>query len=83
MNNGRSFHRKIYHRIQTYCLEQAMVGTPKSDVMGILSSPTCRSVNGVDIFYLAPRSKRSHDHCHCKSPILHNVLLNYYTEADG
>jgi len=53
-----------------------MVGTKKNDDIGILSSPTCRSMNGVDIFNFAPRSKRNHDHCHDKSPILHDVLLN-------
>ena len=44
--------------------------------IGILSSPTCRSVNGVDIFNFTPRCKHNHDHCHYKSPILHDVLLN-------
>ena len=44
--------------------------------IGILSSPTCRSVNGVDIFNFTPRCKHNHDHCHYKSPILHEVLLN-------
>ena len=48
----------------------------KIDGIGILSSPTCRSVNVMDIFNSAPRRKRSHGHRHYTSPIFHDVSLN-------
>ena len=47
----------------------------KIDGIGILSSPTCRSVNVMDIFNSPPRRKRSHGHRHYTSPIPH-VSLN-------
>ena len=49
----------------------------KIDGIGILSSPTCRSVNVMDIFNSTPRRKRSHGHRHYTSPIFHDVSLNY------
>jgi hypothetical protein len=48
----------------------------KIDGIGILSSPTSRSVNVMDIFNSAPRRKRSHVHRHYTSPILHDASLN-------
>jgi len=46
----------------------------KIDGISILSSPTCRSVNVMDIFNSAPWRKRSHGHY--TSPIFHKVSLN-------
>ena len=46
------------------------------DGIGILSSPTCRSVNVMDIFNSAPRRKRSHGHRHYTCPMFHDVSLN-------
>jgi hypothetical protein len=48
----------------------------KIEGIGILSSPTCRSVNVMDIFNSAPRRKRGHGHRHYTSPIFYNVSLN-------
>ena len=48
----------------------------KIDGIGILSRPTCRSVNVMDIFNSAPRLKRSHGDRHYTSPIFHDVSLN-------
>ena len=48
----------------------------KIDGTGILSSPTCISVNVMDIFNSAPRRKRSHGHRHYASPICYDVSLN-------
>ena len=42
----------------------------------ILSSPTCRSVNEMNIFNSALRRKRSHGHHLYTSPIFHDVSLN-------
>ena len=46
------------------------------DGIGILSNPTCRSVNVMDISNFASRCKRSHGHRHYTSPIFHDVSLN-------
>jgi len=43
----------------------------KIDGIGILSSPTCRSVNVMDIFNST--RKRSHGHRHYTSPIFHDL----------
>jgi len=48
----------------------------KIDGIGILSSPTCRSVNVMDIFNSTPRRKQSHGHRHYTSLIFHDVSLN-------
>jgi hypothetical protein len=50
----------------------------KIDSIGILSSPTCRSVNVMDICNSAPRRERSHGHRHYTSPIFHDVSLNEF-----
>ena len=50
----------------------------KIDGIGILSSPTCRSVNVMDICNSAPRRERSHGHRHYTSPIFHDVSLNEF-----
>jgi len=41
-----------------------------------MSSPTCRSVNVMDIFNSARRRNRSHVYRHFTSPIFHDVSLN-------
>ena len=66
---------------EDYWIRELGTATPygcndKIDGIGILSSPTCRSVNVMDIFNFAPRRKRSHDHRHYTSPICHDVSLN-------
>ena len=47
----------------------------KIDGIDILSSPICRSVNVMDIFYSAPQCKRSYGHRHYTSPIFYDVSL--------
>ena len=64
-----------------YWIRQLGTATPydcndKIDAIGILSSPTYRSVNVMDIFNSALRRKRSHGHRHYTSPIFYNVSLN-------
>ena len=66
---------------EDYWIREFGTSTPygcndKIDGIGILSSPTCRSVNVMDIFNSAPRCKRSHGHRHYTSPIFHDVSLN-------
>ena len=48
----------------------------KIDGIYILSSPTCRLANVMDIFNSAPWRKRSHGHRYYTSPIFHDVSLN-------
>ena len=43
----------------------------------LLSNLFCRSVNVMDMLNSAPRRKRSHDHGHYASLMLHDVSLNY------
>jgi hypothetical protein len=64
-----------------YWIRQLGTATPydcndKIDAIGILSSPTYRSVNVMDIFNSALRRKRSHGHHLYTSPIFHDVSLN-------
>ena len=64
-----------------YWIRELGTATPygcndKIDGIGILSSPTCRSVNVMDICNSSPRRKRSHVHRHYTSPIFHDVSLN-------
>jgi len=66
---------------EDYWIQELGTATPygcndKIDGIGILSNPTCRSVNVVYIFNSAPRRKQSHGHRHYTSPILHDVSLN-------
>jgi hypothetical protein len=66
---------------EDYWIRELGTATPygcndKVDGIGILYSPTCRSVNVMDIFNSAPRRKRSHGHRHYASPIFHDVSLN-------
>ena len=46
--------------------------------IGILSAPTCRSVNVIDIFNSVPRRKQSRGLRHYTSLIYHDVSLNDY-----
>ena len=64
-----------------YRIRQLGTATPygcndKIDGIGILSSPSCRSVNVMNIFNSTPRRRRSHGHRHYASPTLHDVSNN-------
>ena len=50
--------------------------TDKIDGKDILSSPSCISLNVMNIFHSTPRRRRSHGHRHCTSPTLHDVSIN-------
>ena len=61
---------------EDYWIRELVTATPcgcndKIDGIGILSSPTCRSVNVMDIFNST--RKRSHGHRHYTSPICHDL----------
>ena len=64
-----------------YWIRELGTATPngwndKINGIDILSSPTSRSVNVMDIFNSAPRLKRSQGHRLYTSPILQDVSLN-------
>jgi hypothetical protein len=46
------------------------------DGIDILSSPTCKSVDVMDIFNSTPRRNGNHGVCHYTYPIFHDVSLN-------
>ena len=46
----------------------------KIDGIVTLSSPSCSSVNVINIFNSTPQRKRSHGHRHYTSPTLYNVV---------
>jgi hypothetical protein len=71
----------LHRQREDYWIRELGTATPngcndKIDGIGILSSPTCRSVNVMDIFNSGPRRKRSHGHRHFTYPIFHDVSLN-------
>ena len=66
---------------EDFWIRQLGTATPygcnnKIDGIGILSSPSCSSVNVMNIFNSNPRRTRSHGHCHYRSPTLHDVSIN-------
>ena len=66
---------------EDYWIRQLETATPygcndKIDGIGILSSPSCNSVNVMNIFNSTPRRRRSHGHRHYTSPSLHDVSIN-------
>jgi len=78
MTNNPNLATPLRRQKEDYWIRELGTATPygcndKIDGIGILSSPTCRSVNVKDIFNSAPRRKRSHGHRHYTSPIVHVV----------
>ena len=79
--NNPNLATPLHRQKENYWIRELGTATPyscndKIDGKGILSSPTCRSVNVMDIFNSAPRRKRSHGHRHYTSPMFHDVSLN-------
>ena len=48
----------------------------KIDGIGILSNPSCNSINVMNVFNAKTRRKRSHGHRHYTSPKFHDVSFN-------
>ena len=79
--NNPNLATPLRRQYEDYWIRELETATPygcndKIDGIGILSSPTCRSVNVMDIFNSAPRRKRSHGHRHYTTPMFHDVSLN-------
>jgi len=79
--NNPNLATSLRRQKEDYWIRELGTATPygcndKIDGIGMLSRPTCRSVNVVCIFNSAPRRKRSYGHRHYTSPILHDVSLN-------
>ena len=79
--NNPNLETPLRRQNEDYWIRELRIATPygcndKINGIGILSSPTSRSVNVMDIFNSAPRRKRSHGHRHYSSPMFHDVSLN-------
>jgi hypothetical protein len=79
--NNPNLEKHLRRQKEDYWIRELVTAIPygcndKIDGIGILSRPTCRSVNVMDIFNSAYRLKRSHGDRHYTSPIFHDVSLN-------
>ena len=80
-SNNPNLSTTLRRQKEDYWIRQLGTATPygcndKIDGIGILSSPSCNSVNVMNIFNSTPRRRRSHGHRHYTSPSLHDVSIN-------
>ena len=80
-SNNPNLSTTLRRQKEDYWIRQLGTATPygcndKIDGIGILSSPSCNSVNVMNIFNSTPRRRRSHGHRHYTSPTMHGVVIN-------
>ena len=80
-SNNPNLSTTLRRQKEDYWIRQLGTATPygcndKIDGIGILSSPSCNSVNVMNIFNSTPRRRRSHGHRHYTSTSLHDVSIN-------